>query len=75
MFYWIYDLPTWQLTLLISGSFVLTYWIETIIFSPILRRFVRSPSGSNDIVGYILSCSCVFYGLLLGLIAVAAYQN
>ncbi len=26
-------------------------------------------------VGYIISCFCVFYGLLLGLIAVAAYQN
>ncbi len=31
--------------------------------------------AGNEIVGYILSCFCVFYGLLLGLIAVASYQN
>ena len=34
------------------------------------------PRGdANDVVGYVLSCYCVFYGLLLGLIAVAVYQN
>jgi hypothetical protein len=27
------------------------------------------------VVGYVLSCYCVFHGLLLGLIAVAVYQN
>ncbi len=75
MFYWIYDIPTEQLALLIAGAFVLLSWLGCILVRPILRLFVRSRSGTNDIVGYILSCFCVFYGLLLGLIAVAAYQN
>ncbi len=75
MFYWIYDIPTPQFAVLISGTFVGFFWIGCFLFRPILRTFVRARSGSNDIVGYILSCFGVFYGLLLGLIAVAAYQN
>ncbi len=75
MFYWIYDIPNWQLAVFISGGFVLIYWFGAIFISPILRRLVRSTAGSNDVVGYILSSFGVFYGLLLGLIAIAAYQN
>ncbi|MCY2980035.1 MAG: DUF4239 domain-containing protein [Planctomycetota bacterium] len=75
MFYWIYDIPNWQLAAMISGGFVLIYWFGAIFISPILRRLVRSTSGSNDVVGYILSSFGVFYGLLLGLIAIAAHQN
>ena len=73
--YWIYDIPSEQLALMISGGFVLFYWVGCILIRPFLRIFVRSRSGTNDLVGYVLSCFCVFYGLLLGLIAVAVYQN
>ncbi len=75
MFYWIYDISTPQLALMITGVFVLFFWVGCFVFRPVLRMFVRSRGGTNDIVGYILSCFGVFYGLLLGLIAVAAYQN
>jgi hypothetical protein len=37
--------------------------------------FVGRRDNTNEILGYILSCYCVFYGLLIGLVAVAAYQN
>jgi hypothetical protein len=40
-----------------------------------LRALVKNRENANDLVGYILSCFGVFYGLLLGLLAVAAYQN
>ena len=75
MFYWIYEIPTPQLALLITGTFVLFFWVGCFLVRPILRTFVRARSGTNDIVGYTLSAFGVFYGLLLGLIAVAAYQN
>jgi hypothetical protein len=76
MFYWIYDIPTETLAVMMAGSFALFSWLGSIVVRPILRLFVRSRSSStNDVVGYILSCYCVFYGLLIGLIAVAAYQN
>ena len=75
MFYWIYDVPTTTLAFLFSASFVGFTWAGTLLVRPFLRVFVRRQQGINDLIGYILSCFCVFYGLLLGLIAVAAYQN
>lgn len=74
-FFWIYDIPPKELALIIVALFVGFYWAGAILLRPILRQFVKHTPGANDIVGYILSCFCVFYGLLLGLIAVTAYQN
>ena len=73
--YWLYDVPQGRLTALFIAAFVGFYWLGSIVVRPILRQFVKRTPGSNDIVGYVLSCFCVFYGLLLGLIAVTAYQN
>ncbi len=75
MFFWVYDLPTFQFGLLCAGAFTLFYWIGALFFRPILRQFVKSTPFCNDVVGYVLSSFCVFYGLLLGLVAVTAYQN
>ena len=74
-FYWIYDVPPLQAAALFVAVFVGFYWLGSVFLRPILREFVRHSPGANDIVGYVLSCFCVFYGLLLGLIAVTAYQN
>jgi hypothetical protein len=75
VFYWIYDIPTESLAALFAIVFVGFYWVGCISVRPVLRLFVRCRAGSNEVVGYVLSCFCVFYGLLLGLLAVAAYQN
>ena len=75
MFYWIYDISTVSLTVLFSCFSVGFSWLGAILVRPYLRWFVRDEPQVNDLVGYILSCYGVFYGLLLGLIAVAAYQN
>ena len=74
-FYWVYDLPIETFAILMIAVFVGFYWAGLIFLRPILRQFVKNTRGANDIVGYVLSCFCVFYGLLLGLIAVTAYQN
>ena len=73
--FWLYDIPPFRLSLLFVATFVGFYWIGSIIVRPILRQFVKYNAGANDIIGYVLSCFGVFYGLLLGLIAVTAYQN
>ena len=75
MFYWIYDIPTWQLALMFASASLIYFWGGCLLVRPILRRFIPSLSGANDIVGNILSGFGVFYGLLIGLIAVAAYQD
>ena len=75
MFYWIYDVPSTTLALIITGAFVGFSWIGAVLIRPILRAFLRKRADINDLIGYMLSCFGVFYGLLLGLLAVAAYQN
>jgi len=75
MFFWIYDIPTWQLGLIFALLFVGITWIGILFVSPFLKLWLKGQEGINDIVGYALSGFGVFYGLLLGLLSVATYQN
>lgn len=75
MFFWIYDIPTWQLGLLFAVLFVGITWAGILFLSPLLKLWLKGQEGINDLVGYALSGFGVFYGLLLGLLAVATYQN
>lgn len=75
MFYWIYDISTQSLAALSAGLFVTFFVVGCLLIRPILRLFVPRRTETNDIVGYVLSCFGVFYGLLLGLLSVASYQN
>jgi hypothetical protein len=65
VFFWIYDIPSERLALLIAGAFAAFLWVGAIVFRPVLCLFVRSRSGTNDIVGYIFSCFGVFYPVYL----------
>lgn len=75
MFDGIYALPIAPLAALTAIVFVGAYWAGCILLRPILRVFVRNHGSDNTIVGTVLSAFGVLYGLLLSLIAVAAYQN
>jgi hypothetical protein len=75
MFFWIYDIPTWKLGLIFALLFVGITWIGILFLSPFLKMWLKGQEGINDLVGYALSGFGVFYGLLLGLLSVATYQN
>lgn len=75
MFEWIYTIPMPRFAALTCGFFVAFSWVGTIVARPLLRLFVKHRENVNDLVGYVLSCFGVFYGLLLGLLAFGAYQN
>lgn len=72
---WLYDTPTVILAALFAVVFIGFTWLGIIFVRPFLRLLLRRQPGLNDLVGYILSSHCAFFGLLLGLLAVAAYQN
>jgi hypothetical protein len=60
-----------RLSLLFIGlTFALIVFVR-----PILQFWLRRQGGINEIVGVAISSFSVFYGILLGLLAVAAYQN
>jgi hypothetical protein len=75
MYYWIYDYSP-----LVSGSvFVIGFIFTTFLLVYLFRRFLRPTlhknKQNNEMVSLMLSSFLGLYGLLLGLLAVAAYQN
>jgi hypothetical protein len=75
MFYWIYDIPTIAAVGLFAALLVGVCWLGTILFRPWIKRGLHRNAGLNEIVGDFLQYFGVIYGLLLGLLAVATYQN
>ena len=75
MLYWIYDLHPLAVVGAFAASFVAICWAAIVVSRPIVQsRFHRQP-GLNELVGDFLQYFGVIYGLLLGLLAVATYQN
>jgi hypothetical protein len=75
MFFWIYDHSP-----LISGSifvigFILATFLLIYLFRVFLRPVFHKNTQNNEMVSLMLSNFLGLYALLLGLLAVAAYQN
>jgi hypothetical protein len=75
MFFWIYDIPNWVLGALLTAFCVGYTWLGILLFRRRVRRWLGPQPGENELVSYFLSAFGVFYGLALGLIAVATYQS
>jgi hypothetical protein len=75
LFYWIYDHPTYKIGALFAVVFVLATWAATFVLRRFLHPWFHRDRRANEMVGFVLSSYSVFYGILIGLIAVAAYQN
>jgi hypothetical protein len=74
-FYWIYDLPNWLLGMLMVLVVTGLSAAGLVAARPHVRRLFGPPPGHNDVVSYYLGTFGVFYGLTIGLIAVASWQN
>jgi Protein of unknown function (DUF4239) len=73
--YWVYDLPNWLfgiLTIAVTAAIGLAGLYAT-------RKWVQRVHGDrhshNEVVTAYLGAICVFYGITLGLFAVATWQN
>lgn len=75
MFLWIYERPDWE----VAGCFALVFlgvtWTATLLFRRYLHRWLHNEARANEMVGFVLSSFSVFYGILVALVALAAYQN
>jgi Protein of unknown function (DUF4239) len=74
-FYWIYDLPNWLLGTLIVSLFVGLALAGLFLSRPFVRRLTGASSKHNDLVSFFFASMGVFYGLAMGLIAVATWEN
>jgi hypothetical protein len=75
MFYWIYDYASWKVGALFALVFVGVTWAATFLLRRFLHPWFHRDRRANEMVGFVLSSYSVFYGILVGLVAVAAYQN
>ncbi len=75
MFNFIYDIPTVWFAIYCSLFFVVLTWLGLFFVKPFLRLLMGREPRNNDFVAQATAGFSLFYGLLLGLLAVAAYQN
>lgn len=71
----IYDMDIWQLALWITCAIVASVFAGIVIIKPILRLLMGTGPDFNTNVSMVTAGFSLFYGLLLGLLTVAAYQN
>ena len=72
---WLYDLPTWLMGLIIVGGFT-SISVAGLYASRRLVGGITGPRpGHNEGVDAYIAAAAVFYGLVAGLIAVAAWQQ
>lgn len=73
--YWIYDIPTWQL----GTGIVLLSIMVSVLGLMLTRRAIynrfRISEGTNETINGMFAGAGVIYGLLVGLVAVAAWDN
>ena len=75
MMYWIYDYPSWAIAVLFVAMFVGATWIGIFLTRRTVHTWIHRETRANDMIGFALSSYFVIFGLLLGLLAIATYQN
>jgi hypothetical protein len=75
MMMWIYAIPVWLLAVLIVAVFVAFALFGLRYGRRWLHRWLGLNAEANTPVGYFSSGLYVFFGLLVGLVAVAAWQD
>ncbi len=74
-FYWIYDYANWQVGALFCGASCVLTCLAILATRPLILRWLGPEPAANEMVSYFVSAFGVFYGLMLGLIAVGTYEN
>jgi hypothetical protein len=71
----VYDIPPRVLAVYFAVVAVGAVFFGILVLKPVLRLLVGGDADLNDSIAYGTSGFNLFYGLLLGLLTVAAYQN
>ena len=73
--YWIYDVPTWQLVLGIKVLFLAISLTGLVVTRNVISKYFHKSQEADQAVSAIFGAIGLLYGLLLGLVAVATWQN
>ncbi len=75
MLFWIYDYSTELMAVLFTLSFAAVSIVGLMLFRGLCHRWLHRDPRVNEMVGFSMASFSMLYGLLLGLLAVAAYQG
>jgi hypothetical protein len=73
--YWIYDIQTWQLGILSVATFLGVAITGLLLSRTWIYQKFRLSNDTNEAVNGIVAGAGVLYGLLVGLVAVAAWES
>lgn len=71
----VYDIPQTDLAVWFAVIAVVAMFLGLVVVKPVLRLLVGAGPDLNESIAYGTSGFNLFYGLLLGLLTVSAYQN
>jgi hypothetical protein len=74
-FYWIYDLPTWYLGLGLKVLFIGLSVVTLIATRGVIAKHLQLSHDLDQSVSAVFGAVGMIFGLFLGLIAVAAWEN
>jgi len=72
---WLKRLSANEMAFMFCAGFVVLTVIGILVCRPYSRRFIHSQRNANDMIGFALASFATLYGILLGLLAVEAYQD
>lgn len=72
---WLYNLPSWLLATLFVALTTSLAWLSLLLIRRPLQRSPVAALIDNGTVGWYFSGVTILYGLLLGLLTVATWQN
>jgi hypothetical protein len=75
MMFWIYDYPPWIMGPLFVAVFIAVTWIGIFLTRATVHGWLHRDEHANEMVSSALANYFVLFGILLGLLAVATYQN
>ena len=75
MFKWIYDYPAWQMGALFGLGFMAVGLIGRVAVRPLFHHWIHGHYRTNEMVSLNIASFSVFYGIVLGLVAVGVYAN
>lgn len=73
--FWIYDYPSWIVALLFCTVFVAVTWAGILLSRVTIHSWIHRERRANEMINSALQSFFVLFGLLLGLVAVATYQD
>jgi hypothetical protein len=74
-FYWLYDLSSLQLYAVVCGSMVGISLLGSLIIRGRIEKLLGLSAEQNEVIGQFLGFTGIFYGIMLGLVAVGAWDS